>query len=131
MSVGNVSRKYLTVGLTPGSWVCLGQKEEPRPGVQGGYGGINAHIECDINNTANVTIRVQDSPDDAIWTTRYTYPQAVVPGGEVGFQTAHEGRWVRIMVFSNGTGRVEGILLTPEPFANNPMWPKEPSGEYA
>lgn len=128
--IGNVSRKYLTVGLNPGSWVNMGQKEEPRPGVQGGYGGIDLHVECDINNTANVTVRIQDSADGVTWENRYTHANAVVPGGEVGFQAAHLGRWVRIMVYSEGTGRVEGTLLTPEPFANNPVFPEDPTDEY-
>jgi hypothetical protein len=89
-------------------------KEDPVGDPVFQYHHINVHLGADSGNTANCTVKVQESANGTTWTDRYRYPAALVPGGEIDFSTYHAQRWVRVLVYSAGTGRVDGTVAIPE-----------------
>lgn len=111
---GKQSRQSAFAGLIPSQWVVLCQKEEPTPGVRYNYRGISVHLAADAQNVASVEYVVQDSPDGTTWTNRVVGASALVPGGEVNFDAMGRGSYLRVLLYSTGTGRVDATILMPE-----------------
>jgi hypothetical protein len=120
---GKMSRASLFAGLKPNSWVCLFQKEDPTEDPVFNYRAIDLYLAADHLNQANTELIVQDSVDGTTWVNRYILPAPIVPGGEVGVSVHHRGRWVRVMLFSSGIGRVDVTLGTPEDQVIPGLWP--------
>lgn len=120
------SRAIKFKGFVPNTWSCIWAKvEDPMNGVMHGYNGVDVFLQADALNTANCTVRIDDSLDGVTWTTRYTYPNDLVPGGEIGFTARHQGNYVRCMVYSTGTGKVACSVLFPNPHENPALWCEE------
>ena len=120
------ARAAIFAGLTPGAWSCLFTKnEDPLRGVMGGYNTLDVHLQADLLNTANVIVRVQDSPDGQNWTTRYTFPGQLVPGGEIGFYVTYLQDYVRCQLYSEGVGKVDATVLVTNPHENPALWCEE------
>lgn len=120
---GKMSRQGCFVGLIPGAWVVLCEKEEPTPGVRANYRGLAFYLQADPNNAANVEYIVQDSEDGSTWTNRTVGADAIVPGGEVLVDSMALGSYQRVLVYSTGAGRVDATILVPEDQASPSFWP--------
>lgn len=113
MNGSNLSRSLVFAGLNPNAYTVLLQKEDPAPSVMFNYHGLNLRITADHLNQAVVTVKVQESPDGLVWTTKLT-SAPIVPGGEYDLSTFVSSAYVRVVAFSTGVGRIDGVLLTPE-----------------
>jgi len=120
---GKTSRAGLFAGLKPDSWVCLFQKEDPTEDPVFNYRAIDVFLAADHLNQANTEVIVQDSVDGTTWTNRSVLAAPIVPGGEVSLAVQHRGRWVRVMLFSHGIGRIDATLQTPEDHTVPGLWP--------
>jgi len=120
--VGRMSRAWLFAGLRPRNWVCVYQKEDPVGDPVFHFHMTQFNVQASHFNTANTTILIQDSADGVSWTTRLT-SAALVPGGMLNLSTAHVDRWVRVIAYSTGTGRIELSVLHPEEQVLPGMWP--------
>lgn len=120
---GKMSRAGLFAGLTPNKWVVLFQREDPTEDPVYNYRGVDLYLEADDLNTANVEYIVQDSVNGTTWTNRLVGAAPIVPGGEVAVQTYIQGRYVRTLLFSHGTGRVDAMLGIPEDQVIPGLWP--------
>lgn len=118
-----MSRGSVFAGLSANSWVVLFQKEDPTQDEFFNYRGLNLHLVADSGNRGNVEVIVQDSVDGTTWTNRFVAPAAIVPGGMYDLSVVATGRYVRVLVFSTGVGRVDGTILTPEEHALPGIWP--------
>ena len=120
---GKLSRAGLTAGLHPERWVCLFEKEDPTEDPVFNYRGINLHMHADHLNAANVEYIIQDSVDGVVWVNRLIGPNPIVPGGEVDAVVHFRGRFVRVVLFSHGTGRIDATLAIPEDQVIPGLWP--------
>lgn len=120
---GKQSRAGIFAGLNANAWVVLFQKEDPTEDPVFNYRGIDLFLEADNLNTANAEIIVQDSVDGTTWVNRYVVPTALVPGGELALNTMFRGRWVRVLLYSTATGRVNATLAIPEDHVTPGLWP--------
>jgi hypothetical protein len=110
------SRATVWHGLSPQNWVCLFMKEDPVGDQVFQYHHVAMHLGADGGNAANCLVKVQESATGAAgsWVDRYKFPRPLVPGGEIDFSTFHVRRWVRVLVYSTGAGRVDGTVNIPE-----------------
>jgi len=121
--VGKQSRAAVNVGLSPRRWVVLFEKEDPTEDPVFNYRGIDLYLAADHLNTANTEIVVQDSVDGTTWATRLTVANPLVPGGELSLNTYFRQRWVRVLLYSTGGGRIDGTLAIPEDDVTPGLWP--------
>ena len=110
----SMSRGHIWVGLRPRAWRVLYQHLELSDGVF--YHGRlqSIHLKADTVNTANVDVRIQDSPDGITWTTRWASVNPLVPGGDLRANCSIRQPYVRCIVYSTGTGMVQGSWLQDE-----------------
>jgi len=120
---GKQSRAGLFAGLSPNAWVVLFEREDPAPDPVYNSRQVDLHIAADHLNAANVEIIVQDSRDGVTWTNRQVVAAPLVPGGELSISLTHQGQWVRTLVYSTATGRVDAQLSIPEDQTIPGLWP--------
>jgi hypothetical protein len=120
---GKQSRAGLFAGLAPNQWIVLFQKEDPTEDPVFNYRGIDLHVQADHLNTAVTEYIVQDSVDGINWTNRLVGAAPIVPGGEVALGVYFSGRYVRVLVYSAGVGRVDATLAIPEDDVVPGLWP--------
>lgn len=120
---GKQSRAGLFAGLQPGRWVVLFQKEDPTEDVVFNYRGLDLYLEADHLNQGNTEIIVQDSVDGTTWTNRSVVAAPLVPGGEMSLSLNFRGKWVRVLLYSAATGRIDATLNIPEDQTTPGLWP--------
>jgi len=120
---GKQSRAAVNAGLSPRRWVVLFQKEDPTEDPIFNYRGIDLYLAADHLNAANTEIVVQDSNDGVTWVTRVTVAAPLVPGGELALATYFRLRYVRVLLYSTGNGRIDGTLAIPEDDVTPGLWP--------
>ena len=108
------SRMSVFAGFAASKWVCLCERVEPANAVVWTYHGIDLFLSANHLNTANVEVAIQDSIDGTTWTTRWISTAAIVPGGEQSIAAYFSGTHVRVLVYSTGTGRIDGTVNVPE-----------------
>lgn len=125
MGIG-YSRQKRCVGLVPYHFVVAFQREDyvGDPAYQ--YHEISFVAEADpgihpatnpldAGCTHNVFIHVQTSNDGEDWTTVYNCnSNPLVPGGQKHITVSLSGRYMRVLVYSLGTGRVDFTIGDPE-----------------
>ena len=89
------------------------QLEDPYRDPAFAFHQLNATIVADILNTAVTAIEVHESEDGAHW-RRLPVSATVTPGGRTNVITDHILRWIRIVLFSTGSGTVSGTKITSE-----------------
>ena len=120
---GKLSRAGLCAGLVPDQWVVLFEREDPTEDAVYNYRGVELYLAADHLNTANTEVIIQDSVDGTTWTNRSVLANPIVPGGEVSMNTYIHGRYVRVVLFSHGAGRVDATLGIPEDQVVPGLWP--------
>lgn len=120
---GKLSRAGLYAGLSRDAWVVLFQKEDATENAVFNYRGVDLFMHASELNTANVECIIQSSVDGATWTNVSVLAAPIVPGGDVSMNAMFSGRWVRVLLFSNGTGRVDATLGIPEDQVTPGLWP--------
>ena len=118
------TRHTVMAGLLPNAWVPVFQLDHPYGQQRGAetvelnpmyrYHHVDVDISADAANGAAATLKVQESDDGTTWMDRYTHPAALVPGGQVSFDTYHVRRYVRLIAFSTAGGSIRCQLNTPE-----------------
>jgi len=116
------SREPIKAVLQANRWVVLFQIEDPLHDPVQEYHNIAFRINAHGNNGANCEIVVQDSPDGSVWTTRYTHPTPLRPGGFLNVDCHFLQNYARCLVFctqphassSRLGGTVEGTYHRPE-----------------
>ena len=115
------SRGTFDKGLPGAQWVTLfelghGYGDPPYWYHQLAFSLQNEVVQNDTETPANrsVKVLVQTSADGTTWTTAYTYPNLVVPGGEAVISTSHNQKYVRAVAYSDVATRVWGQWLPPE-----------------
>jgi len=119
----NESRAGLFAGLQPLTWVVLFEREDPTEDPVYNYRNIDLHLRADHLNQANTEIIVQDSVDGVTWTNRQVIAAPLVPGGELSISANHQGKWVRVVLYSAAVGRVDATLNIPEEHVIPGLWP--------
>jgi len=88
--------------LQAGRWVVAFQKEGPDNNHV-----MDIIVEAEHTNTANVTFRVEESPDGVTWTHTEQHPGVtLVPGGRTQFRVAHSHSWVQLLAYCGAVGQI-------------------------
>ena len=110
----NASRGMWNVVLQPHQWVTLHEHEDPFNDPAYYSHHINFHLEADPTNTANVQIEIHESENGANWIRSARGRGVLVPGGKLDLNSYHVYRWVRVVLYSPGSGIVRGTWVVPE-----------------
>ena len=120
---GKTSRAGVFAGLQPRQWVVLFEREDSVLDPVYNNRITEIFFQADHLNQGNVEVIIQDSPDGVTWTNRYVMPSAIVPNGEIGVYMVHQQRWVRVCLYSTGSGRVDATVNIPEDQVIPGLWP--------
>lgn len=119
---GRTSRASVFAGLRAGAWVVAFEREDATEDAVYNYRNLNFYVQADHLNQANVEVIVQDSADGTTWSNRNVVAAPIVPGGEMSVSTSGQGKWIRVMLYSTATGRVDITVQDPEDQVIPGLW---------
>jgi len=116
----HTSRAKVFAGLVPHSNVVMFVREDPEGSPSFQYHGLTCHFMADHLNTASANIYIQDSADGVTWTTRWA--GTIVPGGNLEGSAYLRQAWARVLLNSDGSGRIDATVNVPEDQINPGLW---------
>lgn len=108
------ARGTLFSGLEPNKWVILFQHLEDSDGPVYYHRITNVTLRAEPDNGAETEVKVQSSNDGTIWMDEWASVTHLQPGGEMSVNVVHQRPHVRMILFSEESGRVDGTWLKGE-----------------